>query len=204
MALIKINNQSLTNVTALPAGVGGDGGFKFIKKVTLSSSNGYFSATGLFSADYNHYKLIWEISNSVTNVCNNFRWIKASDGSIDTTASIDYVVIGRDNDAAVREKMANNQTHWVIEDDDLESGHKHYQEMNVYDPFNTVRANVSGTGNYTINVDDDVTTFHYAAGTNQTTSYQGIHIYVSDTVGGNINSSNTITGRLLVYGMAEA
>jgi len=204
MALIKINNQSLTNVTALPAGVGGDGGFKFIKKVTLSSSNGIFSATNLFSADYNHYKLIWEISNSVTNVANHFQWIKASDGSIDTTSSIDYVVVGRDNDTALREKMANDQTHWVIEDDDLEVGHKHYQEMNVYDPFNTVRANVSGNGNYTINADDDVTTFHYAAGTNQTTSYSGIHLLVSDTVGGSANSSNTITGRLLVYGMAEA
>ena len=203
MALIKINNQSLTNVTALPVGVG-DGGFKFIKKVTLSSSNGYFSATGLFSADYNHYKLIWEISNSVNNVANHFRWIKASDGSIDTTASIDYVVVGQDNDASARSRTRNNSSHWVIEVDDVETGHKHYQEMNVYDPFNTVRANVNGSGNYTVNVDDDVTTFHYAAGTNQTTSYQGIHLYVSDTVGGNVNSSNTITGRLLVYGMAEA
>ena len=209
MALSKIRSGSINLAdtfafTGTVTGAGSNSGFRFIKKVTLSSSNGIFSATDLFSADYNHYKLFWEIKNSVNNVANHFQWIKASDGSVDTTAAIDFRVDGTDNDATARNKSANNVNYWVIEDDDVENIHKHYQEMNVYDPFNATRANVSGVGNYTVNIDDDVVTFAYAAGTNQTTSYSGIHLLVSATIGGSASTSNTITGRLLVYGFAES
>tara|TARA_B100001057_G_scaffold245536_1_gene245882 strand:+ start:4268 stop:4882 length:615 start_codon:yes stop_codon:yes gene_type:complete len=204
MALIKINNQSLTNVTALPAGVGADGGFKFIKKVTLSSSNGTFSATQLFSADYNHYKLIWEINNSVNDVTTHFKLLKASDGSIDTAPGIDYAVHGIDNDGTGRNKYANNKTYFQVEMDDDDDGHKHFMEMNVYDPFNTEKTNITGMGVYTVNPDDDTTSYNLAASTLVTTSYSGMHLLVSNTVGGSVNSSNTITGRCMIYGMAEA
>ena len=87
MALSKLRSQSIDLTddfafTGTVTGAGSNSGFRFIKKVTLSSSNGIFSATDLFSADYNHYKLFWEIKNSVNNVANHFQWIKASDGSI--------------------------------------------------------------------------------------------------------------------------
>ena len=209
MALSKIRSESvdLTDdfaFTGTVTGAGGNSGFRFIKKVTISSSNGLFDATNLFSADYNHYKLFWEINNSVNDVATHFKLLKASDGSIDTAPNIDYAVHGIDNDGGARNKYANNKTYFQVEVDDDDDGHKHFMEMNIYDPFNTEKTNITGTGVYTINADDDTTSYNMAASTSVTTSYSGMHLLVSNSVGGAVNSSNTITGKVMVYGIAES
>jgi hypothetical protein len=190
--------------TGTVTGAGSNSGFRFIKKVTISSSNGTFSATDLFSTSYNFYKLFWELQSSVNNIANHFQWILSSDGSVDTTNAIDFRVDGTDNDGVARNKSGNDLNYWVIEDDDLENVHKHYMEMNVYDPMNATKTNVSGHGNYTVNINDDVVPYMYAAGTSRSVAYSGIHLFTSDTIGGSVSSSNTLTGRVLVYGFAES
>ena len=183
---------------------GVSGGFAFIKKVTLNSSNGLHDLTDLFSATHNHYKLIWEINNSVNDVTTHFKFLKASDGSVDTSSAIDYAVHGLDNDGLSRAKVSNNKDFFQVENDDDDDGHKHFMEMNVFDPFNSQKVQVTGIGAYTVNADDDTTTYNLAASSNLTTSYSGMHLLVSDTVGGSVNSSNAITGMCIVYGMSES
>ena len=210
MGLIRLNNQSLSSVTTLPAADGSSltgisaGGFQFIKKLTISSTSGSFDATDLFSADYNHYKLIWEIDNSVNDVNTNFGLIKASDGTLDTGGNIDYTAHGIDPSGAGRSYYANNKAYFQVESQDDENVHKHFMEMNVFDPFNTEKTNFAGFGVYTVNVDSDTVTYNFAAMSQVTTSYSGINIYASTTIGGAVNTSNVITGRVMVYGMAEA
>jgi len=192
--------------TGTVTGAGTNSGLRFIKKVTLTSSNGVFSATNLFSADFSHYQLFWEIKNSTNNTLNHFRWIKASDNTtVDTAASIDSKVIGEDNDGADRSKSINDANYWVIEDNALENTHKQYMVMNCYDPFSsTEKATVSGTGAYNVNDNDDVVSYIYAASTSETTSYSGIQLTIATSIGGSADTSNTLTGKLMVYGYAES
>ena len=76
--------------------------------------------------------------------------------------------------------------------DDDDDGHKHFMEMNIYDPFNTEKTNITATGVYTINADDDTTSYNMAASTSVTTSYSGMHLLVSNSVGGAVNGSNML------------
>ena len=209
MALSRIRSESVDLAddfafTGTVTGAGSNSGFKFIKKLTISSTNGSFDATDLFSADYNHYKLIWEIDNSVNNVNTNFGLIKASDGTLDTGGNIDYVAHGVDPDGQSRNYNANNKSYFQVESQDDENVHKHFMEMNVFDPFNAEKTNFAGFGVYTINVNSDTVTYNFAAMSQVTTSYSGINIYASNTIAGAVNTSNVITGRVMVYGIAES
>lgn len=209
MALSRIRSESvdLTDdfaFTGTITGAGSNSAFEFIKKVTISSSNGLFDATDLFSATYNYYKLIWEINNSVNDVVTHFKFLKASDGSIDTAASIDYASHGLDNAGSGRNYNANNKSYFQVESADDASGHKHFMEMNVYDPFNTEKTTVTGVGNYTVNADINTVSYNMAASTLVTTSYSGMHLLVSNSIAGSVNSSNSITGKVMVYGIAES
>lgn len=190
--------------TGTVTGAGSSSGFRFIKKVTISSSNGLFDATDLFSADYNHYKLMWEINNSVNDVSTHFRLIQASDGTVDTGNNIDYAVHGFDPDGSARNKSSNNKSYFQVEFDDDDNTHKHFMEMNVFDPFNTEKTNITGLGIHTVNTNSDSVTYNLAAMAQVTTSYSGINLLVSNTVGGSVNSSNSITGKVMVYGIAES
>jgi hypothetical protein len=209
MALSKLRSESIDLTddyafTGTVTGAGSNSGFKFIKKLTISSSNGLFDATDLFSADYSHYKLIWEIDNSVNDVSTHFRLIKASDGTVDTGLNIDYAVHGIDPDGTARNKYSNNKSYFQVENDDDDNTHKHFMEMNVFDPFNTEKTNITGLGIYCVNANSDSVTYNLSAMAQVTTSYSGINLLVSDTVGGSVNSSNTITGKVMVYGIAES
>ena len=151
MALSKIRSESVDLAddyafTGTVTGAGSNSGFKFIKKLTISSTSGSFDATDLFSADYNHYKLMWEIDNSVNNVNTNFGLIKASDGTLDTGGNIDYAAHGIDPDGTSRSYTANNKAYFQVESQDDENVHKHFMEMNVFDPFNTEKTNFAGFG----------------------------------------------------------
>jgi hypothetical protein len=209
MALSKLRSESIDLTddyafTGTVTGAGSNSGFKFIKKLTISSISGSFDATDLFSADYNHYKLIWEIDNSVDDVNTNFGLIKASDGTLDTGANIDYASHGIDPDGSGRNYYANNKPYFQVESADDANVHKHFMEMNVFDPFNAEKTNFAGFGVYTINANSDTVSYNFAAMSQVTTSYSGINIYASTAIGGAVNTSNVITGRVMVYGIAES
>jgi len=208
MALIKINNQSLTNVTELPAAIS-TGGFSFIKKVAINTSSAVQEVTGIFSADYSQYKLIWYIigsDSSDDDISHGFQFLKASDGSVDTEADINYASHGIDSQASARTVTLENKNYFNVLYNTSENNTPSYYEMNVYSPFAAGFTSISGHAVYMINADVDVTTANFGAMRDNTTSYSGMRLVISSSsgTGGTPDVSASATGYVLVYGMAEA
>ena len=77
-------------------------------------------------------------------------------------------------------------------------------EMNVFHPFNAEKTNITGLGVYTVNTNSDSVSYNLAAMAQVTTSYSGFNLFASHPVGSSVNTSNVITGNVMVYGMAES
>ena len=105
MALSKLRSESLdlTDNYAFTGTVTGAGGgaMQFISKTAISTSSSIQDFTNLFSATYNHYKLILDIVGEDTgdsDISHSWQFLKASDGAVDTTADIDFIMHGFDSD----------------------------------------------------------------------------------------------------------
>jgi len=216
MALSKLRSESIDLTddfafTGTVTGAGSNSGFRFIKKVNISTTSAVQDFTNLFSADYNFYKLIFDITGddtSDTDTSHSFQYLKASDGTVDTTADIDYAFRGIDSSNASRNMGAsrNNRSHFNFMLNTVQDDHRANYEFGIYNPFNALHTVVQANGAYSVNSGTDATSFHGCAIRHNTTSYSGMRlIIVADS-----NTSTTpdvsasATGTLLVYGMAES
>ena len=119
MALSKLRSESIDLTddyafTGTVTGAGSNSGFRFIKKVNISTTSAVQDFTNLFSADYNHYKLIWDIVGEDTassDTSHSFQFLKASDGTVDTTGDTDYAAHGVDS-AGVGRGIQRTNKEW--------------------------------------------------------------------------------------------
>jgi len=215
MALSKLRSQSIDLTddfafTGTVTGAGSNSGFRFIKKVSISTTSAVQDFTNLFSADYNYYKLFWDITGvdtSDNDISHSFQYLKASDGTVDSTGDIDYAYRGIDSSNASRNMGAsrNNRAHFNFCLNTVENNHRANFEFGIYNPFNSVFTAVQANGTYSVNTNTDATSFHGAAIRHNTTSYSGMRLIIvntNDTV--TPDTSCSATGTLLVYGMAES
>ena len=207
MALSKLKASSidLTDDFAFTGNVTGAGdvtGFKYLDKRVINVTNGLVSFDNIFNADYGSYKLVLKITSTVNNSRMAIRFLKASDGLVDTAPNIDYVAHGYDNDATARNVTANDSAHWSPMFLEMENVAPAYFDINLHDPFSSTERTMGYMqGNYMVNIDDDTVTFNSSASTQVTTSYSGIEITMSTATGGS-PAASTLTGYLLVYGIA--
>jgi hypothetical protein len=215
MALIRLNNQSLSSVTTLPAADGSNltgisaGGFQFIKKVTISTTSAVQDFTNLFSADYNHYKLIWDMvgdDTSDSDTSHSFQFLKASDGAVDSTADIDFVMNAGDSDATTtRSTGKHNKDYFNFLYNTSEDGTPAFYEMTVSFAFQAKYTMVTCLHTYMVNNATNVITANGAAMRANTTSYSGMRlVLVNDNTTSTADVSCSTTGTLRLYGIAEA
>lgn len=213
MPLSKIQSQGLNLAdnyafTGTVTGAGSNSGYRFIKKVNISTTNAIQDFTTLFSADYNHYKLVWDIvgeDTSDSDTSHSFQFLKASDGTVDTTGDIDSVAHALDSQNTSRNIVGENRNWFNFMYNTVEDTKPAYYEMSVFAPFVSKFTTVSALLTYMVNDNVDATTSNGAAIRTNTTSYSGMRLVLVNT-----NNSNTAdvscsaTGTLLVYGMAES
>jgi len=182
-------------------GAGDLAGFVYLDKVNIDVTNGVVSFDDIFNSSYGAYKLVLKITTSVNNTGMDIRFLKASDGLVDTAANIDYVSHGRDNDGGTRNTSANNKEYWSPMYLVMENVASAFFDINLHEPFSSSERTMGYMqGNYMVN-DDDTVTFNSACSTETTTSYSGIQITLSTATGGS-PAASTLTGYLLVYGIA--
>ena len=213
MPLSKLRSESIDLTddyafTGTVTGAGSNSGFRFIKKVDFTTSSAVVDLTDLFSADYSHYKLMWDIVGSDTSdndISHSFQFLKASDGTVDNTTDIDYAAHGNDSDGTGRSIYRNNKEFINFMYNTVENAKPAYYEMSVFAPFDAEFTTVNSLQTYMINDNLDVTTSNGAAMRANTTSYSGMRLVLVDT-----NNSVTpdvscsATGTLLLYGFAES
>lgn len=213
MPLSKIQSQGLNLAdnyafTGTVTGAGSNSGYRFIKKVNISTTNAIQDFTTLFSADYNHYKLVWDIvgeDTSDSDTSHSFQFLKASDGTVDTTGDIDSVAHALDSQSTSRNIVGENRNWFNFMYNTVEDTKPAYYEMSVFAPFVSKFTTVSALLTYMVNDNVDATTSNGTAIRTNTTSYSGMRLVLVNT-----NNSNTAdvscsaTGTLLVYGMAES
>lgn len=215
MALSKLRSESIDLTddfafTGTVTGAGSNSGFRFIKKVNISTTSAVQDFTNLFSADYNYYKVIFDITGADTSdndISHSFQYLKASDGTVDTTSDIDYAYRGIDSSNASRNMGAsrNNRSHFNFMLNTVENNHRANFEFGIYNPFNALYTVVQANGAYSVNNATDATSFHGCAIRHNTTSYSGMRlILVSTNDSTTPDVSCSATGTLLVYGMAES
>ena len=210
MALSKIQPESinLADDFAFTGTVTGAGGYRFVKKVNISTTSAVQDLTDLFSADYNHYKLIWDIVGSDTSdndISHSFQFLKASDGSVDTTTDIDYAAHGIDSAGGGRGVQRSNKEFFNFMLNTVENAKPAYYEMSVFAPFAAEFTSVSSLLTYMVNDNADATTANGTAIRANTTSYSGMRLVLVDTNNSvTPDTSCSATGTLLVYGMAES
>ena len=196
--------------TGTVTGAGSNSGYRFISKTAISTSSAVQEFTNIFSADYNHYKLFWDISGSDSSdddISHSFQFLKASDGSVDTTGDIDFAFHGRDsgNVSRVMPASRNNRTFFNWNYNTTENDKPAYYEMAIYAPFLSKFTTVNSTGTYMVNDNTDAATFYGGAIRTNTTSYSGMKlILVSSNDSSTPDTSCSATGSLLVYGLAES
>ena len=213
MALIKTKSRgiSLTDnfaFTGTVTGAGSNSGYRFISKTAISTSSSVQDFTNIFSADYNHYKLIWDIAGEDTgdnDTSHAFQFLKASDGTVDTAGDINYVYRGTDSQNSARSGYQENVSYFNFNAATSEDGIPAYYEMSVFAPFASEYTAVNALMVYNVNLDVDTTATHAAAMRDNTTSYSGMRLVLTS---GNTSitpdSGSSATGTLLVYGMAES
>ena len=213
MALIKTKARGISLAdnfafTGTVTGAGSNSGFRFIKKVQITTSNSIFDLTNLFSADYNHYKLIWDIVGEDTgdnDTSHAFQFLKASDGTVDTTGDINYVYHGTDSQGSARGGNQENVSYFNFNYNTVEDTIPAYYEMSVFAPFASEYTAVNSLNTYMVNSDVDTTTSNGSAMRDNTTSYSGMRLVLtSANTSITPDSGSSATGTLLVYGMAES
>lgn len=213
MALSKLRSESLdlTDNYAFTGTVTGAGGgaMQFISKTAISTSSSIQDFTNLFSATYNHYKLILDIVGEDTgdsDISHSWQFLKASDGAVDTTADIDFIMHGFDSDGSTsRNQGRQNKDYFNFLYNTVEDTKPSYYEMNIYAPFASEFTTVSALLTYMVNDNTNVVSSNGGAIRANTTSYSGLRLICTE----NNNSSSadagsSATGTLLLYGIKES
>lgn len=195
--------------TGTVTGAGSNSGFRFIKKVDFTTSSAIFDFTNLFSTDYNHYKLIWDMvgdDTSDSDTSHSFQFLKASDGAVDTTADIDFVMNAGDSDAATgRSTGRQNKDYFNFLYNTSEDGTPAFYEMSVSFAFQAKYTMVTSLHTYMVNNATNVITANGSAMRANTTSYSGMRlVLVNDNSNSTPDVSCSTTGTLRLYGMAES
>lgn len=214
MALSKLRSESIDLTddyafTGTVTGAGSNSGLRFIKKVDFTTSSAVFDFTDLFSADYTHYKLIWDMvgdDTSDSDTSHSFQFLKASDGTVDTTADIDWGVHALDSDNATgRSQGRQNKDYFNFMFNTTEDGTPAFYEMSVSFAFQAKYTAVTSLLTYMVNGATNVITANGSAMRANTTSYSGMRlVLVSDNTSSTADVSCSATGTLRLYGMAES
>lgn len=213
MALSKLRSESLdlTDDYAFTGTVTGAGGgaMQFISKTAISTSSSIQDFTNLFSATYNHYKLILDIVGEDTgdsDISHSWQFLKASDGTVDTTADIDFIMHGFDSDSATgRSQGRQNNNYFNFLYNTVEDTKPSYYEMNIYAPFASEFTTVSALLTYMVNNNTNVVSSNGGAIRANTTSYSGLRlICTSANSTSAADAGSSATGTMLVYGIRES
>ncbi len=212
MALSKIRSESVDLAddfafTGTVTGAGSNSGYRFISKTDFTTTGAVYDFTNIFDANYKHYRMIWDIvgTDNTADVSHSWMMIKASDGSIDTTADIDYQAHGRDTDGSGRSVSNNNEDHFNFLYNTAEVNTHAFYEMSMFNPFVAEQTVCSGLVAYMVNANTDSTTSNYSFHRSNTTSYSGLRLIGVDTNNSKTpDTSVTLTGTLILYGIAES
>ena len=204
MALIRLNTRSAPADT-----FGSNSGFRFISKTTVSTSSSIQDFTNLFNADFNHYKLIWDLVGEDTgdsDTSHSFQFLKASDGSVDTTADIDFAMHGFDSDGSTTRSVGRqNKDYFNFLYNTVEDTKPSYYEMSIYAPFAAEFTTVNALLAYMVNSNTNVISTNGAAIRANTTSYSGLRLVCSSAnTTSAADAGSSATGTLLLYGFAES
>jgi len=85
---------------------------QFIKSATASGGVSTLDISNCFSAKYDVYELFIPKVDTASNFYPSFRFLKASDGTADTTANYDYAYKGLRTDTTFSNISNTNQTFW--------------------------------------------------------------------------------------------
>ena len=213
MALSKLRSESLdlTDNYAFTGTVTGAGGgaMQFISKTAISTSSSIQDFTNLFSATYNHYKLILDIVGEDTgdsDISHSWQFLKASDGTVDTTGDIDFIMHGFDSDNSTgRSQGRTNKDYFNFLYNTVEDTKPSYYEMNIYAPFASEFTTVSALLTYMVNNNTNVVSSNGGAIRANTTSYSGLRlICTSANSTSAADAGSSATGTLLAYGIKES
>lgn len=192
MALSKIRSES---------------GYRLISKTDFTTTSAVYDFTNIFDANYKYYRMIWDIvgTDDTNDVSHSWMMIKASDDTIDTTGDIDYQAHGIDTDGDTRTVTNNDKSHFNFLLNTAEVSTHAFYEMDMFNPFVTEQTVCSGRVAYMVNANSDSTTSNFSFHRANSTSYSGLRL-----IGVNTNNSTTpdtsvtLTGTLLLYGIAES
>lgn len=213
MALSKLRSESLdlTDDYAFTGTVTGAGGgaMQFISKTAISTSSSIQDFSNIFSATYNHYKLILDIVGEDTgdsDISHSWQFLKASDGAVDTTADIDFAMHGQDSDGSTTRSIGRqNKDYFNFLYNTVEDTKPSYYEMNIYAPFASEFTTVSALLTYMVNNNTNVISTNGGAIRANTTSYSGLRlICTSANTTSAADAGSSATGTLLVYGIRES
>ena len=213
MALSKLRSESLDltddyTFTGTVTGAGG-GAMQFISKTAISTSSSIQDFTNLFSATYNHYKLILDIVGEDTgdsDISHSWQFLKASDGAVDTTADIDFIMHGFDSDNGTgRSQGRQNKDYFNFLYNTVQDTKPSYYEMNIYAPFASEFTTVSALLTYMVNDNTNVVSSNGGAVRANTTSYSGLRLVCTSGISTSAaDAGSSATGTLLLYGIAES
>jgi hypothetical protein len=201
MALIRLNNQSLTAVSALPAADGSSltglsaGGLQLVNRTSFNEAEPV-TLDNIFTSDYEVYDILLFLNTSVNNIQVQMKFIE-SDGTIEADSIFDYAFNGQDNDSTSRPFVANDSS--VIRlCTALENTNSFSMRLNLFHPqTSTEQTYGSCLIASTVNVNDDTETLSGAFSNSSTQSYRGLQF--KSNLGG-----STLDGQFYCYGLAKS
>ena len=201
MALIRLNNQSLTSVTALPAADGSSltglsvGGLQLINRTSFNQAEPVI-LDNLFTSNYEVYDILLFLNASVNNVQVKMKFIE-SDGTVEADSIFDYAFEGRDNDVAARSFGANNSSNIRL-CTALENTNSFSMRLNLFHPqTSTEQTYGSCLISSTVNINDDTEVLSGAFSNSSTQSYRGLQFHTD-------LGSSTLDGQFYCYGLAKS
>ena len=173
---------------AMNTAVAGVPALQFIQRADLSTTASDTDITGVFSSDFDQYKIVFKMDDLGDNQDNSVsvRFLKASDGSVESSTIYTGIFWGTDQTETNRGGGTTGGTQANL----INTASRGGGEVTIVDPFTANRTWMHGK-TYNYRSSNGIKFFEdLAYEVDSTTSYSGIRVV----------SNNPLNGYVLVYG----